>query len=166
MKKLLITMMAFMLMVGINASADAATPTDTINVTVTITASGVSVVVTPDAWAISDIDASDSPTTVGIGPDFFTALNDSNASEDLTLSSASSDDWTFANTPGADQFGMNFSTGGAFPVWNTIDSSTGGELATGLGAGAVRTFDLQLEAPTSTTVGGTEQTIVVTVTAS
>jgi len=166
MKKLLSLMMVTLLLAVFGVASAEAAPSDTISVTVTITADAVDVSVSPSSWAIGNITASSTPDTVGSGPDYFTATNDRNADEDLTLTIASSADWTAANSAGADQFGMNYSTAGGTPSWSPIDSSTGALLADDLGAGASETFDLQLEAPTSTTVGGTQQSIVVTVTAS
>ncbi|MCH7589948.1 hypothetical protein IIB34_02805 [PVC group bacterium] len=60
---------------------------------------------------------------------------------------------------------MQFSTAGGTPSWATIVAA-GSSLVSSLDAGDSETFDLQLLVPTSTTVGGTEQSIAVTVTAS
>ena len=162
MKKLLTLMMLTLMLVAFGVTTAEAAPSDAISVTVTITADALDVSVTPNAWAIGNIAVSDTPDT---GADFFTATNGRNTTEDLTLTVSTLDDWTFANTPGADQFAMNFSInqGG---LWTLIDVSTGGSLATGLAASASQSFDLQLEAPTSTVNGDAPQTIVVTVTAS
>ncbi|MBL7174697.1 MAG: hypothetical protein ISS66_02620 [Desulfobacteraceae bacterium] len=160
MKKLLLSLVLVATLVAFGATQAEA---DDISVTVTITAT-LSVSVSPGTWAIGPIAEGAEPNTTL--PDYFTATNGSNTTADLTITIAGSDDWAFANTPDADQFGMNFSTGGASPAWTLIDSLIGGSLANGLTAGSTQKFDLQLEAPTSTTVGGTPQTIVVTVTAS
>ena len=165
MKKMLtLTMIALMLATFGVTTAEAAS-SDAIGVTVTITASALDVSVSPNAWAIGGISESDTPNTTL--PDFFTATNDRNSAEDLTLTVASSADWTADGAAaGADQFAMQFSTGGNSPVWTTIAVPAGSSLISGLAASANEKFDLKLLAPTSTTVGGTLQTIVVTVTAS
>ncbi|MCH9023437.1 MAG: hypothetical protein IID32_11845, partial [Planctomycetes bacterium] len=81
MKKLLITMMSLMLMFGVVASADAASSED-ITVTVTITAGAADVSLLVAAWSIGSISEGSTPST---GPDFFSARNESNSPEDLTL---------------------------------------------------------------------------------
>ena len=157
-------MMAFMLMVGISASADAAT-SDDISVTVTITAGAVDVSVSPGTWVVPDQSEGSSPNTISIGPDEFTATNGRNSPEDLKLTVGSSGDWAVSDTAaGADQFAMQFSIDEG-TSWTTIVGA-GNSLAAGLVANDSETFDLRLLAPTTTTVGGAQQTILVTVTAS
>lgn len=164
MKKMVTLIIMTLMLIAFGVATAEAASTAPISVTVTITATALDVTVLPTSWAIGPISAGGTKNTTL--PDYFTATNNRNTTEDLTLTAVSSAGWTFANTPGADQFGMNFSTAGAVPSWTLIDSSTGTLLANDLGAGASETFDLQLEVPTSTTVGGTPQTIIVTVTAS
>ena len=164
MKKLLITMMSLMLMFGMAATADAAS-SDDISVTVTITAGAVDVSVSPGTWVVPNQSEGSSPNTIDIGPDNFAATNNRNSPEDLTLTVGSSGDWAADDTAaGADQFAMQFSIDEG-TSWTTIVGA-GSSLASNLAASDSETFDLQLLVPTLTTVGGTEQTITVTVTAS
>lgn len=165
MKKMLTLMIMTLAIVAFGVATAKAAISDTISVTVTITASGLSVIVSPTSWPIAGPTLEgDTPNTTL--PGFFTATNDRNdgTAENLRLDAGNSGNWTFANAPGTDQFGMNFTTTGAAP-WIEINSSTGGSLATALAAGSSQSFDLQLEVPISTSSGGTLQTIPVTVTA-
>jgi len=163
MKKTLLSLAVLMALVAFGVVAAEAASSDSISVTVTITSTALDVSVTPGAWAVGSISEGATPSTT---PDYFTATNNRNSAEDITLSIASSANWTAANTAGADQFGMKYNTAGATPSWTSIDSVSGALLADDLAAGASETFDLQLLAPTSTSAGGVQQTITVTVTAS
>lgn len=155
-------MMSLMLMFSVVASADAAGSED-ITVTVTITAGAADVSLLVTAWSIGSIFEGSTPST---GPDFFSAKNESNSPEDLTLTVGNSDNgWTADDAAaGADQFAMQFSIDQG-TSWTTIVGA-GNSLAAALAANDSETFDLRLLAPITTTVGGVPQTILVTVTAS
>ena len=165
MKKLLLSLVLVATLVALGApQAEAAD----IGVTVTITAT-LSVSVDKTAWAIGSIYEADIATTQThpvVSPlGTITANNTSNTAADLTITISNSSNWTAAGSPGADQFAMQASKD-AGSNWDIIGVPGGYSLATDLAAGGSQGFDLMLMVPTSTTVGGTEQTITVTVTAS
>lgn len=156
MKKSLILTLLMALLVIPCAFAD---PTANIAVTVTITQS-VSVTVTPGAYPFE-------PTTEGqtltTAVDAFTAVNNGNGLQNLTIAVADSADWVAASTVGKDQFVMNYNADGS---WKLITPATGASLAAGLAKGAEQKFGLQLMVPDETDHGGVPQSISVTVTAS
>lgn len=162
MKKLITAMVMILMLVAFGVTSAQAASTATINVTVTITATALDVSVTPGNWAIGSISEGGTPDTVVGDP--FVAKNNRNASENLTINVAGSTNWTVGSDAGADQFAMKFSTDNG-TSWTEI-TTAGVTLVSNLGAQQQQSFDLQLLAPTSTTVGGTQQTIVVTLTAS
>lgn len=155
MKKYLV-LSAVMLLLPV--SAVFAAPSAQVSVTVTITQS-VSVAVTPSAYAFGSADAGQ---TLATAVDAFTATNDGNGLENLTISVANSADWSAGTAAGADVFAMNFYNGSG---WSLINPATGSALVTGLTPAASGTFGLQLLVPSSTVKGGVEQSINVTVTA-
>lgn len=126
-----------------------------INVTVKIT-QGVSVTVSPLAYAFGETSEGQALATAA---DAFTATNDGNGLENLSISVANSTDWTASSAAAEDAFAMNLNDG------TLIDPASGAALAISLAPTAAKTFGLELLVPTSTTKGGIEQTIPVTVTA-
>jgi len=136
-----------------------AAPSAQIAVTVTIVQS-VSVSVSPAGYAFGSTDAG---STLSTAVDAFTATNDGNGTENLTIVVADTADWAASTTVGNDNFVMNYYNGSA---WNLIDPSAGALLAGGLAPAASKTFGLQLMVPSATSKGGVEQSINVTVTAS
>lgn len=159
MKKGLI--LALVLTLALSGVAFAA-GTAQIAVTVTITQS-VSVSVNPGSYGFGSTDAGQ---TLATAVDAFTATNDGNGAEDLVITVADTTDWSAASTAGADQFAMNVDTGSG---WTLIDALTGAVLASDLAPSEDpldgQAFGLQLLVPTSTSNGGTQQSITVTVTA-
>ena len=164
MKKLLLSLVLVATLVALGMpQAEAAD----IGVTVTITAT-LSVSVDKAAWAIGSIAESEIATTQThpLSPlGTITATNDSNTTADLTITISNSGDWTAAESAGENQFAMQASTDTG-TTWTIIGVPDGYVFASGLEADGSQGFDLMLMVPTSTTVGGTEQTITVTVTAS
>ena len=156
MKKYLV-LLAVMLLLPV--STVFAAPSAQVSVTVTITQS-VSVAVSPASYALG---ATDAGQTLGTAEGAFTATNDGNGLENLTISVADSADWAAGTAAGADVFAMNFYDGSA---WTLIDPAGGTGLASELAPAAYKVFGLQLLVPTSTAKGGVEQSINVTVTAS
>lgn len=135
-----------------------AAPAAQVSVTVTIT-QNVSVTVTPGSYAFGSTDAG---TTLITAVDAFTATNDGNGAENLTITVSDSADWTASTTAGTDAFVMNYYNGSS---WSLIDPVSGASLASGLAPSDVQLFGVQLLVPTDTNSGGVEQLINVTVTA-
>lgn len=147
-----------------SAKVEAAT-TDTMNVTVTISAS-LSITMTPSTWAVGNVaesavctsDTTGTPVTIGV-------TNDSNYTAKITIQTGNSANWTAEAAAGTDQFLMEC-LGGDLSSYTDIDSAQNLDASI---AAHTRVSDdpkLRLSVPTITTVGGTEQTIVVTVTVS
>ena len=161
MRKIAVGLMMILMLAAFGAGTADAAATATIDVTVTITAGALDVSLNQTSWAIGSIAESATPDTVA--GTIFTATNSRNASETLTLTVAGSANWAAGTEAAANQFAMQYSTndGG---LWTSILS--GGSSLGSVASGASKAFDLKLLAPTTTTVGGTQQSIVVTITAS
>lgn len=161
----LLAAMMCLALLALPVSRVQAEPSDEVTVTVTITQT-LSVSLDNGSWdAGSNVSLGGAPDTVGaLGPDYFTAENDGDGPEDLTVTVSGSANWTAGTAPGADVFAMNLSTNGGSD-WTLINPSGGASLATSLAAGGTQAFDLQLLVPTSTAHFGVQQSITVTVTA-
>ncbi len=157
MKKSLILVLALMF---ISAPCVFAAPSSQIAVTVTLTQS-VSVTVTPNSHAFG---ATSEGQTLATAADAFTATNDGNGSENLSITVAGSANWQAASAAAKDAFVMNYTTNGT--TWNLITPTTGAQLATNVAKSATQKFGLQLLVPASTDFGGVQQSIPVTITAS
>ncbi|MFC1708838.1 hypothetical protein ACFL2J_02085 [Candidatus Omnitrophota bacterium] len=107
--------------------------------------------VTPDDWAIGVI-APEGPASQACD-----ATNDGNVNEDFTISVSGSDHWTAGATAAENVFVMEEGV--------TVLSGTPVSLATGVVPAAADSFTLNFTAPSAGSVS-TEQTIIVTVTAS
>jgi len=142
-----------------------ADPSGEIAVTVTITQE-LSVNVSPGSWEAGSSAALGSTSdTIGMGPSYFTATNNSNGPEDLTVTVSGSTNWVAGTAAGDEIFAMSLSTDDG-SNWVVIDPSVGpATLADDLASGSDQTFDLQLAVPTSTAYAGVQQIITVTVTA-
>lgn len=160
MKKPLLSLVTLVALVAFAVATAEAATFDNLSITVTITAGALSVNVIPGSWAIGSILESATPVST-----FTTNNTRTNAPEDITLTAVSSANWTFANTPGANQFALNVSFDLGL-TWSVVDSLAGYLIANDLPAGGSKAFDLKLLAPTSTTSAGVQQTITATVTAS
>jgi len=157
MKKSLILALVLMF---IAAPCVFAAPSSQIAVTVTLTQS-VSVTVTPNSHAFGPTSEGQ---TLATAADAFTATNDGNGSENLSITAADSVNWQAASAAAKDAFVMNYTTNGT--IWNLITPATGAQLATSVAKSAAQKFGLQLLVPTSTDFGGVQQSIPVTITAS
>jgi len=158
MKKALLiaSLLAVVMVVGVTQAT-----AQTADVTVTVTVpSAISVSLDPVSWAIGDVALGETKT---LGDDYFTATNNGNVTEDFSIVSGDSANWTCEATAGSENFTMK-AKGGDLTDWTAIDES---EL---LETGVVKTtgtvfFTLQFTAPTATAYLDTAQTIAVTVTA-
>jgi hypothetical protein len=135
-----------------------AAPSSQIAITVTVTQS-VSVSVTPDSYAFG---ATSENQTLATTADAFTAINDGNGSENLTITVGNSANWQAASAIAKDKFVMNYNIGSG---WNLITPISGSSLINGLVKDGQQTFGLQLLVPSATDFGGVQQSIPVTVTA-
>ena len=134
-----------------------------IAVTVTIN-QNLSVSVTPNSYAFG---SADQGQMIQTAIDTFTAVNDGNGAERLTLTVGNSANWTagLLADVGKDVFSMAYIDqryGSGF----VIDPTNGSDLGNGVAKGAQWKFGLSLYLPTDTDYPTVEQTIPVTVTAS
>jgi len=133
----------------------------------------LSISVSPGSWPLGMIPVNSIHSTFVSGiQGYFTAANDGDVTEDLTISVSNSNpsDWTAGADAGPNQFAMGwgqattteteFDTEGAY----TSITTAGVPLTSSLAPGGDFLFDLQFQSPTST--GATEeQSITVTITA-
>ena len=162
MKKVLLIMS--LLVVGMVVGVPQATAQDQQQISVTVTIPSVISVTLdpgPSAWAIGSVALGETTDT---GTNYFTATNNGNVTEDFSIASANSDNWTIGTTAGSEIFEMK-ARGGDLTDWTSIDASQTLETNLPKTTGNV-TFDLQFTAPTDTAYLDTPQTIIVTVTAS
>lgn len=140
--------------------ADAAI-TDTLTVTVSL-AEIVSVAVDETAWPIGTKALSDTALS-----QLVTALNDGNVVEDFAIKAANgAGGWVLGAAAGADQFALGFDVSAPYESFTPIDA-TGVSLATGVAVAGSQAFTMQYSMPTANTMAvGTDQSFVVTVTAS
>jgi hypothetical protein len=156
MKKALLiaSLFAAVMVVGVTQ----ATAQEQITVTVTIP-SVISVSLSTDAWAIGELALGETATSPTI-----TATNNGNVTEDFSIASGDSANWTCESTAGSENFTMK-AQGGDLTSYTSI-CDTGQTLETDVvkTTGTVD-FTLQFTAPTDTAYLDTSQTIIVTVTA-
>ena len=133
-----------------------------------VTGLPLSVQVTPSSWEIGTIPAATSATTweddTPAGMGFFSALNNGEITEDLTIKVSPSASWLPGAAPAPDMFALGWgqtAVMGVEPVFANV-SVAGVPLADDLPVGDFFHFDLKLDAPTSTS-DFTEQEIIATV---
>ncbi len=158
MKRSFLLMLVGIIILGCTSLMAADTATITLTVTITQV---LSVTVTPSSWAIGELSTGGSSNTSG---GYFTATNDGNTAEDITISVGNSANWTAGTSPGSETFALQYSLNNG-TTWTTVNPS-GTLLVEGLAAGSSQSFDLKFLAPTSTAYGGIEQNISVTLSAS
>lgn len=121
----------------------------------------ISVTVNPTIWEIgNELRLGEAKATT---EDYFTATNNGNVVEDFTIVSGDSLNWNCGATAGDETFAME-AKGGNFSEWTAIDGSQ--TLKNNIAVGGSVAFGLQFTAPTATAHLDTEQTIIVTITAS
>jgi hypothetical protein len=135
-----------------------AAETDAITVTVSME-SIVSVSVSPDDWIIGPIGEGEDATQGS-----FTATNDGNVTEDLTITGADgANGWNIAAAAGVDEFAVQLDRGVGGPMLETNPLP----LTSSLAAAAGHAFTLDYAAPLSDTQGGgLDHSFPITITAS
>lgn len=156
MKTRILALAVGLCLIGLSGQAWAA-ETSTISVTVSLQ-EVISVSVSPSTWDIGAIALSGTN-----GPASFSATNDGNVSEDLSIAGTDgAGGWTLAATAGADAFSVQVDDGVSPFALTTGGSSLASNVAKDGSAG----FDLTFGAPTDDTFGGgVDQSFSVTVTA-
>ena len=157
MKKALLiaSLLAAVMLVGVT-QATAQTAQD---VTVTVTVPSVlSVSLSTGAWAIGEVALGETATSVSI-----TATNNGNVTEDFSIVSGDSTNWTCGTAAGSEVFFME-AQGGDLTSYTSMDTSQTLETDLPKTTGTV-SFFLQITAPTATVYRDTEHSIAVTVTA-
>jgi len=136
-----------------------AAETDTITVTVSME-SVVSVDVTPAAWNIGAIGESG-----GSGPESFTATNDGNVTEDLTITGANgANGWNIGAAAGVDVFAVTLDRG---ELSEDMLETSPVPLTSSLAPDAGHGFTLDYSAPTEDNQGGgVDHSFSITITAS
>ena len=159
MKKalLIVSLFTVVMLIGVTQ----ATAADTADVTVTVTiASSLSVSVAPPFWTIGEV-------TEGFSTSFpITATNDGNVTENFFIISSGSTQggnpgWTCGLPAGTETFAMT-ADGGALADPTSICSETGLAYDVAAPDGTVP-FTLGFTAPTITGLGGVQHSITVTV---
>lgn len=149
-------------------SAQAAFAADQITVTVTLQQVGVSV--TPTSWDLGTMAPSASQSSwVSGNAGHFTATNEGNVDEDLTIAAGSSANWSPGMAVAVDTFVIGFGIGSGDyttePTYTTFTTAT--SLATSVAAAGTVDFDLKFTAPAAgSTVGGSAETFTVSLAAS
>lgn len=160
MKKALLIMSLLAVGMVIGAT-QAAAQEDQITVTVTVP-TVLSVSLSPDTWAIGNVALSETAETE---PDYFTATNNGNVTEDFSIVSGNSTNWTCGAAAGNNTFAMEAKGGDLGDTWTAINTSKTLETDLVKTTGSVP-FGLRFSAPTDTTFIGVQQSITITVTAS
>ena len=157
MKKGTLILVLALALVGLTGQAWAAEE-DTIIVTVSME-SVVSVDVTPAAWNIGAVSEG------GSNGEAFTATNDGNVTEDLTITGANgANSWNLGPAPGVDVFAVMLDR--SLPSEDMLETSPV-PLTTSLAPAAGYAFTLDYSAPTSDTQGGgLDHSFSITITAS
>jgi hypothetical protein len=144
----------------------------TITITVMIQSLGVSV--TPGNYDFGAIILNGSKTTwtssIPANGGHFTVSNTGNVDENLDISVNNSTNWTAAGTAGADTFALGFGqteVQGTAPAYTNIPNSSTGSvnLTSGLASAGTYSFDLEFQAP-ATTTSYDQQSITVNIAAS
>jgi len=158
MKRGTLLLVVALALVGLTGRAWAA-ETDTITVTVSLT-SVVSVSVSPAAWNIGAISLNGTN-----GPESFTATNDGNVTEDLTITGANgANSWNIGATADLDQFSVILDEG---DVSEDALETTPVPLTSSLASEAGHAFDLTYHAPSDDNQGGgADHSFTITITAS
>lgn len=165
MKKRIVSLLVMTVMVVFGAALVEAAESGTIGVTVTIT-QGLDMAVAPGAWSVGSTSAGTPHTTWTTGSaGFFGVTSSGNGTSFMDIKGTITGGCSLGASPGADTYriGHGQATGGTEPGYTAI-SETDADLATIAPTDTYR-FDLELQTPTSTTFGGVEQTITVTITA-
>lgn len=130
--------------------------------------SALSVHVTPSAWNLGTVTTGSIITTwtsaTPAGGGFFTALNNGQLTEDLTIRVSGSASWTPGGIPGANVFALGWGQTllqGTEPAFTPI-TTAGAPLAENLAVSGSFNFDLKFQAPTSTSAFS-EQQIITTI---
>lgn len=149
MKKLFIIFVAALYLSFFVTVVNAA---DTATVSATVTAQNISVTVADGTISYGTLAANSTKSTIaGDLNDLQTATNNGNITEDLNIRGTDSAAWTLAATAGADQYVHRFCTTscGTPPTNYTALTTNYQTLGTAISASGTRTFDLQLNTPTS-----------------
>ena len=157
MKKGTLILVLAMALVGLTGRAWAA-ETDTIAVTVSLT-SVVSVSVAPDVWNIGPVGEG------GGASESFTATNDGNVTEDLTITGANgANGWNIGAAAGVDVFAVTLDR--TLPSEDMLET-TPVPLTDALAPDAGHGFTLDYSAPTEDNQGGgVDHSFNITITAS
>jgi hypothetical protein len=168
MRKLTILIMVLGLLICTGITAQAA-ESGAVAVTSTIV-QGLDMSVNPTTWAAGSVTAGSTSTTFDSGAQgYFTVTNSANGTSKMDIKAAITGGCSLGTTAGANiyRIGYGQATGsGTYTEAATYAEITvsDADLAT-IASGNTYKFDLQLKAPTSTTYGGVQQTITVTITA-
>lgn len=140
-----------------------------VSVTYTCT-QGLSMTLSPGTWAIGSMaEGATSSTFNSANQGYFTVTNTANGTSYMDISAGIAGGMSIGGAAGVNtvRIGHGQATGaGPYTEAGSYTALTGSDanLAT-ITSGNTYKFDLQLLAPTSTTLGGVQQTITVTVTA-
>ena len=170
MKKRLASLLMMIVMVVFGAALAEAAESGTIGVTVTITQS-LDIAIDQTAWAVGAVGEGTPHTTWDdASPGFFGVTNDGNSDAYVDIKGTIVGGCSIGASAGTDTFRIGHGQATGTPP-NTVEpasytaiSDTDSDLATVSPTDTYR-FDLQLQTPTSTTFGGVEQTITLTITA-
>ncbi len=165
--KMLVAVLSLVLLGVVNVEAASS---GTVSVTYTCT-QGLSMTLEPDAWAVSMAEGATSSTFISGDQGYFLVRNTANGTSYMDISASITGGMFIDTNPGVNT--IRIGQGQATTVSQQYDteaspytalSASDADLATITSLGTYE-FDLQLKAPTSTTLGGVPQTIMVTVTA-
>lgn len=128
-------------------------------VTSTVTIQNVSVGVTSGTVNYGTLAVGATLSTIQLGSTQI-VTNSGNVAEDFVVAGQNSTNWTLAGTPAADTYVHKFSSnaGGAWTALTTSNQALG----TNIGVGSTVSLDLQITAPSSSTVT-TQQNVNVSV---
>jgi len=162
MKKALLSLFVLTVMVVFGAAQAEADETATIGVTVSVT-QNLSMTVLPSSWDVGTQALNDNISSYSAA-NFFTLTNTGNGHSYYDIAAtivggASLD--TIA--VGLDTYVIGWGTGTPPPTYEAFATQ---EDMTDLAYGGSLTFDLEVQTPSSTQLGGVTQTITVTITAS
>jgi hypothetical protein len=154
MKRLLFSAAAMLCLAAVTGQAQAQT-TDTISVIVSYE-EVVSVSVSPDTWNLGAISRG-----MTYGPQSFTATNDGNVTEDLTITGSNgANGWNIGSATGTDTFTVELDA-------DNLLMTTPLSLTSGLASSASYPFDLTYKSPDDDTQGGgVDHSFTITITAS
>lgn len=139
---------------------------DTTEVNATVTIQNISLTLTTDgsiSFGTIGTSSTEDTTTAGVN-DTETVQNNGNVTIDVNIQSEDTDDWTLANTAGANEFTVKscITSCDVSPTWSSVGISPSyATLQSDLTTSSTQPFDIQFGSPT-TSSDFTQQTVTIT----